>query len=240
MKKSSYFLYGVLAFGAFLIAYIFSLFAGKSGSITPSEWLILAVVYVNYLLLFFDVPLMFGRNRSFSSRIPGIGISAFMQVSYMFLSIGYLITGTCAKLPFEYLVSGQGILFFLLLCGVFFAVLGGEKVAEIVASESDDLECLQSAKRSMDRLVAQVKSKGYCAEIAPIVLCAAETLRYTSSVSSADAKDLERSIRESISALLKLIESTTDDASWNLGAPDARQSAARIANLVDERKSLRN
>lgn len=236
MKKSTPVLLAVIIVGEALIWTVFILLVGDVKTAGTAAWIGMGVAQINFLLLFLDLPLFFlGEVRSFSAKIPLLGISMFSQSLYFFVSVGaYLL---CIRLGAGIIwhVVFQGGMVFYLVLSLFLSMLGMGQVATVVS-----LDRLASAREGLAR--AKVRGGAYPLAkdfILNIEKCE-EICRYISPVDSAEARKLEDSITANVVALEQIIESAASIQSWSIASAEAQDLVVKLERNLAERKLLRN
>lgn len=240
MKKTAGLAYALFVLGAALVYFIFTLIFGDLALATPKIWLALGVIYVNYVLLFLNLPLLFGRPESFSLRIPALAISAIAFSSYAILSIGLAIASLFINFRFEYELAAQFVLFFILLVRGLSAAIAGEKVAEVQAAESASLGSVRSFKDEGALLAAEIRSKAFLGDQKKSLESLAEKMRFISPVNTDEARELDSTIASLAGSLRRLLAQCSDESSFSSSRKDVQGTAEELASLVERRKLLRN
>lgn len=236
MKKSTPVLFMVIIIGEALIWTVFILLVGDVKTAGAVAWIGMAIAQINFLLLFLDLPLFFlGEVRSFSDKIPLLGISMFSQCLYFFVSVGaYLF---CIRLGagIVWHVVFQGSLVFYLVLSFFLSMLGMGQVSTVVS-----LDRLAAAREGLARTKVKVGAYQLAKDFIPNIEKCEEICRYISPVDSGEARTLEDSITADVAALERTMESAASVQSWNLASAEAKELVSRLEKLLAERKLLRN
>ncbi len=228
------------AFGLVLVWFGYRSLAGITDAMTAAQKLTIAVLYLNYIVLFCDLPLVFSPSHTFDQRIPGLGISLFSQVLFHLTSLSLVFAGAALALPFTILLVGEGVVLFLLLLQISSGYFAGAHVSSVQNRERNVLAELQRSKSETDKLYRMMRAEPRFAEIANALSKGIEAYRYASPVASQSAHDLEARISESAIEICERMRESSDDAKWQSSINDIVIMARQLANDLSERKNLSN
>jgi len=159
---------------------------------------------VIYCLVFVDFlfPWINLKDKS-QKQIGSIGLRWFFTFFYLILAIGVMIIFNSVKpIHFTNQIIIHGILFFLLLLGLFMALSSSDKVTEVYLEENQNRDRLDKMKKVTKELQLKLDAMNNIpAEIVNRINELQENLRYLSPSNSGDAIDLESKFVEEIRIL---------------------------------------
>ncbi len=182
----------LVIFGEVLIILCF-LYFGRNAQ---TEILVLNIVVSTliYCLLFFDiiVPWVDFKDKS-QKKIGSIGLRWFFTFFYVIIAIGAMIVFNSIKpIHFQSQILIQGVLFFLLLLGLFMAFASSEKVREVFIEEKENRNRLDEMKKATKEVQQKLEQmKDFPLDILPRIINLMENIRYISPCNSPEAIELE-------------------------------------------------
>jgi hypothetical protein len=199
----------ILLIGEALIIISFLYF----GSSLASNILTLDIVVssIIYSFLFIDILLPMCDFKDESQKIVGsLGIRWFVTGAYkLFAIVAMAIFLFYKPLDFNVQIIIQGILFFLLLIGLFSASTASEKVEEIFFDESQRMNRLVEMRKSIQNLQSKLyQTSNILPEIIAGISNLQEELRFISPSNNPESVDLEtdflKEIKEINDALFEI------------------------------------
>lgn len=189
-------------FGEALLIFCFLHF-GKN---VQSEILTLNIIVstIIYCLLFVDALLPWINLKDKSQKqIGSIGLRWFFSFFYLILAIGVMIIFNFVKpIHFTNQIIIHGLLFFLLLLGLFMAFSSSDKVREVYIEEKQNRDRIDEIKKATKELQLKLDAMNNIpAEIVNRINELQENLRYLSPSNSSDAIGLESKFVEEMRAL---------------------------------------
>jgi len=159
---------------------------------------------VIYCLVFVDFlfPWINLKDKS-QKQIGSIGLRWFFTFFYLILAVGVMIIFNSVKpIHFTNQIIIHGILFFLLLLGLFMALSSSDKVTEVYLEENQNRDRLDKMKKVTKELQLKLDAMNNIpAEIVNRINELQENLRYLSPSNSGDAIGLESKFVEEIRIL---------------------------------------
>jgi hypothetical protein len=189
-------------FGEALLIFCFLHF-GKN---VQSEILTLNIIVstIVYCLVFADflLPWINLKDKS-QKQIGSIGLRWFFTFFYLILAIGVMIIFNSVKpIHFTNQIIIHGILFFLLLLGLFMAFSSSDKVREVYIEEKQNRDRIDEMKKATKELQLKLDAMNNIpAEIVNRINELQENLRYLSPSNSSDAIGLESKFVEEMRVL---------------------------------------
>ncbi len=189
-------------FGEALLIFCFLHF-GKN---VQSEILTLNIIVstIVYCLVFADflLPWINPKEKS-QKQIGSSGLRWFFTLFYLILAIGVMIIFNSVKpIHFTNQIIIHGILFFLLLLGLFMAFSSSDKVREVYIEEKQNRDRIDEMKKATKELQLKLDAMNNIpAEIVNRINELQENLRYLSPSNSSDAIGLESKFVEEMRVL---------------------------------------
>jgi hypothetical protein len=157
-----------------------------------------------YCLLFIDIiiPWVDFKDKS-QKTIGSIGLRWIITFFYMLLAIGTMIfLNTENTTDFIYQLIFHGVLFFLLLLGLFFSFSSAEKVKEAYEEEKQTRDHINDMKKVIKELQLKIDSmKNIPSDVTSRINGLQENLRFLSPCNNNDAFNLEKKFVEEMRAL---------------------------------------
>lgn len=189
-------------FGEALLIFCFLHF-GKN---VQSEILTLNIIVstIIYCLVFVDALLPWINLKDKTQKqIGSIGLRWFFTFFYLILAIGVMIIFNSVKpIHFTNQIIIHGILFFLLLLGLFMAFSSSDKVREVYIEEKQNRDRIDEMKKVTKELQLKLDAMNNIpAEIVNRINELQENLRYLSPSNSSDSVGLESRFVEEMRVL---------------------------------------
>jgi len=189
-------------FGEALLIFCFLHF-GKN---IQSEILTLNIIVstIIYCLVFVDALLPWINLKDKTQKqIGSIGLRWFFTFFYLILAIGVMIIFNSVKpIHFTNQIIIHGILFFLLLLGLFMALSSSDKVREVYFEEKQNRDRIDEMKKVTKELQLKLDAMNDIpAEIVNRINELQENLRYLSPSNSSDSLGLESKFVEEMRVL---------------------------------------
>jgi hypothetical protein len=189
-------------FGEALLIFCFLHF-GKN---VQSEILTLNIIVstIIYCLVFVDALLPWINLKDKTQKqIGSIGLRWFFTFFYLILAIGVMIIFNSVKpIHFTNQIIIHGILFFLLLLGLFMALSSSDKVREVYFEEKQNRDRIDEMKKVTKELQLKLDAMNDIpAEIVNRINELQENLRYLSPSNSSDSLGLESKFVEEMRVL---------------------------------------
>jgi hypothetical protein len=164
----------------------------------------IVVSSIIYFILFIDilVPMLDFKDKS-QKNVGSLGIRWFFTGAYMLFAFGAMAIFLFYKpLDFNVQIIVHGILFFLLLIGLFSASVASEKVEEIFFDESQRMNRLAEMKKSIQNLQSRLyQTSNISPEIVTGITNLIEELRFISPSDNPQAIGIETDFLKEINAI---------------------------------------
>jgi len=192
----------LVLFGEVLLIISF-LYFGRN---VQSDILILNIIVssIIYGLFFIGIIIPWIDLKDNSQRqIGSIGIREFVTYFYMLLAIAAMIIfNTVNPINFTDQLITHGILFFLLLFGLFMAFSSSEQVKEVYEEEKQNRDCIDEMKKATKEVQLKIDMmKDIPSDIISRLNALQENLRFLSPCNNNDAFELENKFVDEMKTL---------------------------------------
>ena len=159
--------------------------------------IIYCLVFVDFIFPWIDL------NDKAQKQIGSIGLRWFFTYFYLILAIGIMVIfNTVIPIHLSNQIIIHGILFFLLLLGLFLAFSSSDKVSEVYFEEKKNRDRIDEMKRAIKDLQLKLDTiDNVSAEIISRINDLQENLRYISPSNNNEASVLESKFIEEVKKL---------------------------------------
>lgn len=233
MKLNKLFSILILLFGEALIIFCFLHFVKSlETSIMVLNIIVTSIIYINF---FIDIlfPIIDLKDRE-QKKVVSLGIKMFFSTVYALLAITIMVVcNTIIQVGFSSQLIFQGILFFVLLLGLYLIVYAEHKTHKTFSEENQNRGRVDEMKKNTREVMLKMEQmKNIPTDIYNSVNGLFENLRFISISSNKDAIELEKNYLNEIAQLkVKLTGDPID-------VEKIREIIANCERIYKERKQV--